>query len=111
METVKTRQRRPVYWCNFYPSPNCVGMDIGRGSGHSHQVKPANEQDIPRESSLCPPRSAVLTFQQLVDIAEGLNYLHECDVVHGDLKGVSSPPLPNSSIADRTRAAEHHGGR
>ena len=29
---------------------------------------------------LCPP--------QLSDVAEGLNYLHYCDVVHGALKGV-----------------------
>lgn len=28
-----------------------------------------------------PPR-------QLSDVAEGLNYLHSCNVIHGDLKGV-----------------------
>ena len=26
--------------------------------------------------------------QQLSDVAEGLNYLHYCNVIHGDLKGV-----------------------
>ena len=25
---------------------------------------------------------------QLIDVAEGLNYLHNCEVIHGDLKGV-----------------------
>ena len=37
------------------------------------------------------PRNAALAFQQLIDVADGLNYLHECDVVHGSLKGVSPP--------------------
>ena len=25
---------------------------------------------------------------QLSDVAEGLNYLHSCNMIHGDLKGV-----------------------
>ena len=29
-----------------------------------------------------------LPIYQLSDVAEGLNYLHSCNVVHGDLKGV-----------------------
>ena len=43
----------------------------------------------------CTMRSPVY---QLSDVAEGLNYLHSCNVIHGDLKGVSdfhdlvSPP-------------------
>ena len=45
-------------------------------------------------SPLSDPGNADLVLQQLVDVAEGLNYLHERDVVHGDLKGVSSPSLP-----------------
>ena len=29
-------------------------------------------------------------FYQLVDVANGLNYLHSCGVIHGDIKGVST---------------------
>ena len=68
---------------------------------------------------LTPSRNAALAFQQLVDVAEGVNYLHKCDVVHGDLKGVSSNTyqtlvpflLPNPGIAYQTRVAKHHAGR
>ena len=31
-----------------------------------------------------------LNHLQLLDVAEGLNYLHNCHMVHGDLKGVSA---------------------
>lgn len=31
---------------------------------------------------------------QLSNVAEGLNYLHSCDVIHGDLKGVCDYFLP-----------------
>ena len=33
------------------------------------------------------PHSISSSFQ-LLDVAEGLAYLHSCDVIHGDLKGV-----------------------
>ena len=55
METVKPRQRRPVYRCNFRPPPDCIGMDVGRGSDRSHQVEPAHEQDLPCQYSLYLP--------------------------------------------------------
>ena len=36
-------------------------------------------------------------FYQLSGIAEGLNYLHSCNVIHGDLKGVSGHPRPSTA--------------
>lgn len=41
---------------------------------------------------LVPPRNRALFFCQLVDVARGLHYLHLCNVIHGDLKGVSTSP-------------------
>ena len=52
METIESCQRRAVYRCNFRPSPDCVGVDVGRGFDRSHQVQPQNEQDRPCEPSL-----------------------------------------------------------
>ena len=46
------------------------------------------------------------TPHQLSDVAEGLSYLHSCDVIHGDLKGVRNRSvvglLPYSRLASQT---------
>ena len=31
----------------------------------------------------------ILHWRQLLDVARGLTYLHQCDLVHGNLTGVS----------------------
>lgn len=51
----------------------------------------ANHPNTDRLSLVGEPSTAfceTLTTRQLSDVAEGLNYLHSCDVIHGDLKGV-----------------------
>ena len=51
----------------------------------------ANNPDADRVSLVGIPSTALceaLIHHKLSDVAEGLNYLHSCDMVHGDLKGV-----------------------
>jgi hypothetical protein len=36
-------------------------------------------------------RLGELILAKLLDVAEGVNYLHTCHMLHGDLKGVSDP--------------------
>ena len=111
METVDARQHRSVHRCNFQPPPDCVGMDVEWESDRLRQVGPTCGQDQPCELLLRPPsRNIALVFKQLVGVAEGLTYLHQRDVVHGDLKGVGSPSLPNFGRSS-TPTAERHGGR
>jgi len=50
-----------------------------------------NHPDADRISLVRVPSTAShdeLTPHQLSDVAEGLNYLHSCNVIHGGLKGV-----------------------
>ena len=44
-----------------------------------------------------PPPHAY-SHRQLCDVAKGLEYLHTCDVIHGDLKGVSGSKHPFTAV-------------
>jgi len=48
-------------------------------------------------SLLLPPPHAY-SHRQLCDVAKGLEYLHTCDVIHGDLKGVSGSKHPFTAV-------------
>lgn len=50
-------------------------------------------------SSLCTPINASSCLQ-LLGVAEGLGYLHSCDVVHGDVKGVRATCTTSTLSAD-----------
>lgn len=56
-----------------------------------------------------PPEDVTLFFCQLVDVAEGLHYLHRCDVIHGDLKGVSTSSPKPSALVHWNPTAQHPG--
>ena len=43
-------------------------------------------------------RSRKLIHFKLLDVAEGLNYLHNCHMLHGDLKGVSPAVIEICSV-------------
>jgi serine/threonine protein kinase len=54
----------------------------------------ANHPNVDRLSLVGVPYNPLcetLIPRQLSDVAEGLEYLHSCDVIHGDLKGVRGP--------------------
>ena len=52
METTNPSERRPVHRRNFQPSPDCVGVDVGRKPDQSHQIESTSEQGPPRELPL-----------------------------------------------------------
>lgn len=45
-------------------------------------------------STSVPTLCDALTTSKLSDVAKGLGYLHSCDVIHGNLKGVRSHSRP-----------------
>jgi len=42
------------------------------------------------------------SYYQLSDVAEGLYYLHSCNVIHGDLKGVRDPEYRSTTVLTLT---------
>jgi hypothetical protein len=88
-ETHHASKRRPPSRRDDRPPRTHFGLDAGRRPNGIHQRPPRGRQTLPGISF---PSNAVLrnalTPKQLSDVAEGLRYLHSCDVVHGDLKAV-----------------------
>lgn len=41
----------------------------------------------------------MLTLFKLIGIADGLSYLHSCDVVHGDLGGVRNRSKSHGAVS------------
>ena len=55
------------------------------------------------------PRTTASLHCQLVNVATGLNYLHQREVIHGDLKGVGPVIAGLSSLTQRNFVAQYSG--
>jgi len=93
VETLITSEHRPTSRRYYQHPPARCGMDARRGPDGIYQESPRRRQNWPCK---CPSlrRMKCLFPHQLSDTAEGLNYLHSCNVIHGDLKGVRDCSQP-----------------
>lgn len=92
MEKVETPQHRPFHWCDTKPFAVCVKVDEKWDYNRICQQKFRCESDCTGESfphDHCN-MAGDFTFVKLLDVAEGLTYLHRKYVVHADLKGVGT---------------------
>ena len=88
VETLDTSKHRTATGYNSHFIPAHFELDAWRELAGVHREA---LRCRPISTRRCPSRCAypMLTpSYQLSDIAKGLCYLHSCNVVHGDLKGV-----------------------
>ena len=88
VETLDTPNHRPTPVYHHRSRPTHFGPRAGREPDGIHREQPGRGQIASHGSPLlgCATR---LPLRQLSDIVGGLNDLHLCDVIHGDLEGVS----------------------
>ena len=77
----------------------CIGVDAEWNSNRISQSQPGCEPGRPGEFFPGDYCFASPIFSKLLDIAEGLAYLHAEHTTHGDLKGVSACSQPPSSVS------------
>ena len=88
LEKVKTPEHRPVHRCYDRSLANHLGMATERNVDGVHSEKSGHKSSQPCES---PPVIVLDQYRdpaKLLDIAEGLGYLHANNITHGNLKGV-----------------------
>ena len=71
----------------------CVRVDAERRPNGVPRQKSRRGSHRSGEFPLVIAAVYVPIIRKLVDVAEGLAYLHAKHTVHGDLKGVSTPPV------------------
>ena len=88
VETLGTPKYRPPPWYHLDSTPAHLGMDAWRRLDGIHREissrRPARSCKFP----CCRVLSHADSRHQLSDVVEGLHFLHSCNIVHGDLKGV-----------------------
>jgi len=88
VETVNTPKYLAPAGCHHRSPSACLELDARRGLARVYQEESGCE---PTWTCVCSFRYAHFTLtplSQLSDVANGLCYLHSCNVIHGDLKGV-----------------------
>ena len=73
--------------CHYLSLSTRIGLDAQWESDGIHHKSPRRRQTWSCGCPL-PLRMKCLYPHQLSDVADGLDYLHSCNVIHGDLKGV-----------------------
>ena len=88
MEKVKTPEYSSFHWHYNGPLAARVRVYVERYSSRVRQGKSDCGSDCPGESSLWNDSSSVnVPRPKLLDVIEGLNYLHTHFTIHGELKG------------------------
>ena len=87
VETFDTPQHPPTTWYHDLSLPAHFRLDVRWEPAGVSREKP---RCGPAWACMCPSccLSNACSRHQLSDTAEGLCYLHSCNIIHGDLKGV-----------------------
>ena len=88
MEAIETPECRPFSWCHEHAVAICVRVDAERNFDELREEESRRESDRTGESF--SPQKDLDQYRhlpKLLDVAEGLNYLHTSYTIHGDLKG------------------------
>ena len=89
LETLKPPECPSVLWCFSPGHATMFNFPVDAKRQHPrfrHQEPP--HQPIQTGRLSASPIGSLANPRQLVDVCSGLQYLHEQDIIHGDLKGV-----------------------
>ena len=90
MEQAETPKYRSFHRCYRKPFAIRVGVYIERNSDEIRQEQSERGPHCLRESFICSNRMADNAVFELLDVAEGINYLHASYMIYGDLKGAGT---------------------
>ena len=89
VEVLDTREHHTPPGCHPQPVPAHLDLDAWRGPARVYQQEPRCRSAWTCKCPSCESCLSHAYFRyQLTGVAEGLCYLHSCNVIHGDLRGV-----------------------